>query len=66
MKVKIVGGNILDDIPQKKLGDLIEIVMEKGLESLDETLKKLDILAFYDYSGEHESRYLELRDLTSL
>jgi hypothetical protein len=60
-KAKIVCGNVLTDIPKKKLGNLIEAVVENGLESLDETLEELDILVFLDYTGKNESRYLEIR-----
>ena len=60
-KIKIIQGDMLVDIPKKKLGDLVETVMEKGTESLDENLQELGILLFLDCTGKHESRYLEIR-----
>lgn len=60
-KIKIVQGDILVDIPKEKLGELINMVVEGGLDSLDETLENLGILVFLDYTGKHESRYLQIR-----
>ncbi len=60
-KIKIIQGDILVDISKKKLGNLIETVVEKGIESLDEAFEELDILVFLDCTGKHESRYLEIR-----
>jgi hypothetical protein len=65
MKVKVVRGDILVDISKEKLGNLIDIVREKGIESTDEILQELDILMFHDFTGKHESRYLELRKTSS-
>lgn len=61
MKVKLVCGDILADISKEKLAKLVNDVVEKGLESLDETLEELGILLFLDCTGKRESRYLELR-----
>jgi hypothetical protein len=63
-KVKVIRGDILVDISKEKLGKLIDIVVKKGLESLDETLEELDILLFLDCTGKHGSRYLELKRLS--
>ncbi len=60
-KIKIVQGDILVDIPREKLAKLVDSVVEKGLESLDETLEELGILLFLDCTGKHESRYLQIR-----
>jgi hypothetical protein len=61
MKIKLIHGNILDEISKKKTSKVVTEVSKRHLdESTKNILENLDVLVFYD-EGPFTAHLLEIR-----